>query len=470
LLIRDAAYDALPKSVRAELHERFAAWLQTHGDDLVELDEIVGYHLERAATYKGELRMPDPDLSDRASERLVAAARRARWLGDEPTAATLFERALVLTRPHRLDVMVELELAGAYWRSDAGRAAEIATAAADRALADGDVAGEAAARVVAASCRWRYGTATITELDNVSAQALVVLEAAGDHNGLAHAWRGRSTVFANRGQYDQARLATERAAEHVRLAGWPLVPTWASLPSTLTNGAVPADEALAILDEVLPPFPHPRTELHRAVLLGMLGRFDEAQALANNATTRLRDRIGDDGEWALAHIARFQGDHEAAAGYLRRYCDYLKAHHSHSFLATAGPRLARELWALGRAEEGEPFAQLGRSIGDDDDFATQMTWRQAQALIESTRGAYDEAERLAREAVAIGEKTDTLNNLGDAYLDLAEVLRAAGRIGDARLAAEQALERYERKRNVGLAAQARARLAAMEAPHNSPSP
>jgi class 3 adenylate cyclase len=45
LLIRDAAYDSLPKSVRAELHERFADWLVSH-TELVELDEIVGYHLE----------------------------------------------------------------------------------------------------------------------------------------------------------------------------------------------------------------------------------------------------------------------------------------------------------------------------------------------------------------------------------------------------------------------------------------
>ena len=31
LLIRDAAYDSLPKAVRAELHERFADWLDEHG-------------------------------------------------------------------------------------------------------------------------------------------------------------------------------------------------------------------------------------------------------------------------------------------------------------------------------------------------------------------------------------------------------------------------------------------------------
>src|SRR5439155_12567604 len=48
LLIRDAAYDALPKAVRADLHERLATWLEEHGADLVELDEILGYHLEQA--------------------------------------------------------------------------------------------------------------------------------------------------------------------------------------------------------------------------------------------------------------------------------------------------------------------------------------------------------------------------------------------------------------------------------------
>ena len=80
LLLRDAAYDALPKAVRAELHERFAAWLERRGD-LVELDEIVGYHLEQAARYKSELGRPDPVLALRAGERLAAAGRSAGLAG-----------------------------------------------------------------------------------------------------------------------------------------------------------------------------------------------------------------------------------------------------------------------------------------------------------------------------------------------------------------------------------------------------
>ena len=64
LLIRDAAYDALPKASRAELHERFADWLEQRGAELVELDEIFGYHLEQAARYKHELGQSDTTLAE----------------------------------------------------------------------------------------------------------------------------------------------------------------------------------------------------------------------------------------------------------------------------------------------------------------------------------------------------------------------------------------------------------------------
>ena len=84
LLIRDAAYDALPKTARAGLHRRFAAWLEQHGAELVELDEILGYHLEQAARYLAELGRPDPQLALAAGDRLGAAGRRAFWRGDDP--------------------------------------------------------------------------------------------------------------------------------------------------------------------------------------------------------------------------------------------------------------------------------------------------------------------------------------------------------------------------------------------------
>src|SRR5206468_4463385 len=75
LLIRDAAYDALPKATRGELHERFADWLEGHSAELVEVDEIVGYHLEQAYRYRVELGEAEESLGRRAAARLCAAGR-----------------------------------------------------------------------------------------------------------------------------------------------------------------------------------------------------------------------------------------------------------------------------------------------------------------------------------------------------------------------------------------------------------
>jgi class 3 adenylate cyclase len=83
LLIRDAAYESLPKATRAELHERFADWLATH--DLVERDEIVGYHLEQAHRYRADLRAsggrrqrrPRPGRLQRGCQPPAAGGRRA---------------------------------------------------------------------------------------------------------------------------------------------------------------------------------------------------------------------------------------------------------------------------------------------------------------------------------------------------------------------------------------------------------
>src|SRR5205823_2908073 len=118
LLIRDSAYDALPKATRADLHRRFAAWLEQHGESLVELDEILGYHLEQASRYLDELGRPDGELALSAGDHLAAAGKRASRRGDARAAAGLLERSLELTRAHRFDVHLEVELAEALLDAD----------------------------------------------------------------------------------------------------------------------------------------------------------------------------------------------------------------------------------------------------------------------------------------------------------------------------------------------------------------
>jgi predicted ATPase len=103
VLLRDVAYDSLPKVERAVLHERFAAWLDERlPERAAEFDEILGYHLEMAYRYESELGAAGERgrwLAERAAQRLAAAGLRARARGDMPASANLLSRALDLLPP-----------------------------------------------------------------------------------------------------------------------------------------------------------------------------------------------------------------------------------------------------------------------------------------------------------------------------------------------------------------------------------
>jgi class 3 adenylate cyclase len=59
ILVRDAAYRATTKKLRATLHERYADWLERRvGDRVGEYQEILGYHFEQAYLYRTELGPP----------------------------------------------------------------------------------------------------------------------------------------------------------------------------------------------------------------------------------------------------------------------------------------------------------------------------------------------------------------------------------------------------------------------------
>jgi class 3 adenylate cyclase/tetratricopeptide (TPR) repeat protein len=457
LLIRDAAYDALPKAERAELHERLAAWLEERQATLVELDEIVGHHLEQAARYRKDLGEPDPNLAERAAERLAAAGRRALWRGDPRAAASLLARAVALVQPVRLNVHLELDLARALFGHDIERAVAVAETVTESAQAAGDQAGAALARVVAGHYRlFSVADIAVDELEGLAHEALPLLEEAGDHAGLVHVWWAIGSGVANfRAKYDEWAKAADQALHHSRLAGQYQTDLF-RLPDSLFFGGTPADEALRRLDAVLPEPAHPSSLLWRAVLLAMLNRFDEAQPLAADAGARLRELTGDAaGGFMLSQVAHFAGNDETAARELRQYCDLLQERGLRFQLSSYAPLLGRLFCMLGRRDEAVPLVELARELGDEQDVITQMAWRQVHALISAGRGEYADAETLAREAVALARTTDGLNWQGDAFCDLAEVLRAAGRIDEATATIGQALECYDRKKNLAIGARVR---------------
>jgi class 3 adenylate cyclase/tetratricopeptide (TPR) repeat protein len=457
LLIRDAAYDALPKSARAELHQQFADWLEQRGTDLVELDEILGYHLEQAARYRVELGQPDAALAQRAGDRLAAAGRRALRPGNEPPVRRLLTRALELTRPLGLDVHLEVDLAVTFHMDEPERAAAICDAAAERAHALGDEPGEALARATAALHRLYVDPEPdVDELERQALAALPLLEEAEDHFGLSQIWVALGYGVANsRGRMEDWARAAEESIRHARAAGV-RSPDDYGLLSALIFGPRPADEALRALDELLPDPSEPLDFLKRAYLLAMLGRLDEARSLTDRADERLRELGAARFEVWFADLAALAGDYEAAARYEQQAVADFEKHGHLTFQAHYGAKLGRWLCVLGRYDEAEPLAQLGRKLEFQE---AEWVWRQVQARVHAHRGEHADAERLAREAVAIVERTDQLTYQGDALCDLAEVLAAAGRPEEAAEALEQALDRYERKKNLAMGAQVRERMA-----------
>src|SRR5207253_4388205 len=130
-------------------------------------------------------------------------------------------------------------------------------------------------------------------------------------------------------------------------------------------------------------------------------------------------------------IELLAGDPAAAAELGQEGCRLLEELGEQSQLSTAAGMLAQALYELDRLEEADAWAGRAAELGASDDAFTQMLWRQARAKVLARRGEHAEAERIAREAAAIGEDTDMLDAQGDTHADLAEVLLLAGRPDEA---------------------------------------
>jgi class 3 adenylate cyclase/tetratricopeptide (TPR) repeat protein len=469
LLIRDAAYDALPKATRAELHERFAAWLEEHGAQLVELDEILGYHLEQACRYRTELGLPPEDeLAAAARRRLTAAGRRANLRADYGAAASLLERAAALVPSREIDVALEVDLVDALF--DTGRGGEAlrrADSLAERASAAGDHVGELCGRIKEGTLRLNLEPKGATEkLAALTEQALPVFEAAGDHVALYVGYVALGKVMNIRAQMDARLDAFERAAAHARQAGLPhQLLGWRGGARFL--GTTPVSDVLAWHNEQdAQTARNVSIRRWRATALAMLGRFDESRAVLAEMRAELADRGGGIVlAAAMGHdsvdVELLAGDPHTAVEFGEEGCRLFDELGERALLSTAAGKLAQALYALDRLKEADAWAGRAAELGASDDAITQMLWRQVRAKVLARRGEHAEAERLAREAVATGEETDMLDAQGDTYADLGEVLSRADRRKEAAEALEQALARYKRKGNLVMAGRTREHLASL---------
>ena len=218
ILIRDAAYDSISKQLRAELHERFAAWAEQR--EGAELDEIIGHHLEQARSFRLELGPAGPveaALAERAADRLTRAGRRALIRGDASAASGLLGRAAALEPTPELlldlaDAQMQLGLAGeAEWTFER---------AVDGALAAGDQRSTVRARLGLARIGFlSRGELQMDELAAEVARALPAFEAAGDDATVARLLAQLAEAYWWRCQIVRMQDALERALAHARRAG-----------------------------------------------------------------------------------------------------------------------------------------------------------------------------------------------------------------------------------------------------------
>ena len=463
LLIRDAAYAALPKSARAGLHERFAGWLAEHGSGLVELDEILGYHLEQAVTYRGELGSDDPELSGRAAGHLAASGRGAVLRGDVKAAVNLLDRAIRLRSASAQDLTLELDLADALFLS--GRVAD-AEALLDEAEARADAGGDARAALLARVVRGRFGFQIDpggkgAELRELAQEALPVFEQAGDELGLMHTWTAIGHVEHVDCQFEPRNLAFQHALDAAtRLGDQRSEQTLISaIGPGYVFGEAPVAEGLRWCAALRPDDAARPAQLGvRACLDAMEGRIDEARSLL----AEMRSRYEELGQtvrtilqrWYVASVETRAGDHAAAERALREACELGEELGVRGWLSTYAANLGHVLCSLDRWDEAAEWGAKSRELAGSDDIVTQMLWRQVLARVQAQAGRADEAERLAREAIEFGDRTDMLVNRAAAHLDLAEVLEAAGRRDEAAAECAHGLDLFEQKGDVPMAARA----------------
>jgi class 3 adenylate cyclase len=463
LLIRDAAYDALPKATRAELHARFASWLEQHGTELVELDELLGYHREQACSYRAELDLPrDDDLATTARRSLTAGGRRAARRQDYGAAVNLLERAAALLSASEVDLALETELSDVlFWSGRLDEGLRRADALAARASDAGDRVGELLGRLQRAVL---LGNVEPENLASLVEEALPVFERAGDDLALYIGYSALAELSNLRGRLDASLRAYERAFTHAERAGYEPSSMLGTLAWCRFSGPTPVSELLAWLDEIEPRAGRNQfLRAYRGWSLARLGRFEEARAMIAEART---DQLERGGGILLANLTTFEsvgiellaGDPAAAAEFAAEGLRLHEESGQQAFLAAASAIMARVAYALDQLEDAETWAARAAELSRIDDRWTEALWRQVRGKVLARRGEHAEAQRLAHEAVTMVADSDLLDPQGDAYADLGEVLILAGRAEDAVAALEQAYERYERKGNIVSAQRTQARL------------
>jgi tetratricopeptide (TPR) repeat protein len=193
---------------------------------------------------------------------------------------------------------------------------------------------------------------------------------------------------------------------------------------------------------------------------GMQGRFDEGRALLARSRS-IHEELSSPLEASV--LAFWSGPLEILAGNpaaaerdLRSAREYLESRGEQGWLSTIAAFHGLALYAEGRFDDAADAARLSRETATSDDSNAQAMWRCVEAQVLARREQFGEAEAIGREAVAVIDRTDELNNQAEVRLGLVEVLKLSGQPEKAIAILDEAIARYEQKGNAVRLEQSRA--------------
>jgi tetratricopeptide (TPR) repeat protein len=458
-LIRDAAYDEIPKRQRTILHEGYAEWLASRlGDDAPE--EIVGYHLEQAYRYGVELGAADPAVGERAAARLASAGQTARARGDMQAAANLLGRAadLVPGNPRRPALLVgfgeALNSAG-----EIERARSVLEEAASLANAAEDDHVEWLARIELAATRLETESGDSETALREAEAALASRGSADDHEVLARAWALVATAHNFRGRVAEWQRASELAVTHARETRDLALEVRMVMQSAgpVVYGSVTVEAGMRYADDLLVRLAHvPQVQglaAHvRAHMRARLGEFDGAFEAANAWRHDIRE-LGQEAMYARTascawDVCTWAQDWARGEEVLRESYEMLERKGMRLHLSTIAAHLGEAVFRQGHVDEAERLSVESEELGSSDDLYNEMSWRRLRAKVLAARGELAHARALARQAVEAAAGVGFLDEVALAWLDLAGTLTAAGDHPGARAAATEALGLFERKGNL----------------------
>jgi class 3 adenylate cyclase/tetratricopeptide (TPR) repeat protein len=407
-LIREAVYEAMPKALRADLHETVAALLDGAG----EPPAVVGFHLEQASLLRRDLGLRNAELAERAGRLLRLAAEETLSRTDAPATISLLERARTLLPHDDRELPAVLTALGSA-RVNGGDlpAAEAALVeAVDAAVALGQRAAELHARIELQFVRAFAESTPVEESVDLARTAIAELQSLGDELALARAWWLSSSGDLAACRWRARGEAIERALDHARhaRAGVEMVGTLAGLfAQALLHGPVPVDEAVARvrdLHDELGLDPPLRSSLNTSLagLLAMRGDIDEARSMFRDAAATyeefgLRFRRATQ-SFVGAQIELLAGDAAAAEQELRASSATFEAIGAGTSATTHRALLAEIVATLERPDEAEGLAQRVAAEAPAHDVISHVLSRCTLARVRAREGSVHDAVALATEA------------------------------------------------------------------------